>query len=82
MIKCDETKVIKDVKLNKETIVNFDLRAVELTDIDDNKWRGHFIIKNKKYYLLPFNDFFTTYVFSLSSIKSIKHLTNNVIIKR
>ena len=74
--------ILKDIKLNRETIVNFDLKPVEVTDIHGEKWRGHFVIRGKKYYVLPFNDFFTTYVFHLSHIKAIKHLTNNVVIKR
>ena len=74
--------VLKDVKLNRETVVNFDLKPVEVTDTNGAKWKGHFVIRGKKYYVLPFNDFFTTYVFNLSGIKSIKHLTNGVIIKR
>lgn len=77
-----EETVIKDIKLNKETVHNFDLSAVELTDDDNEKWRGHFIIKGNKYYLLPFDNYFKIYQFTLSRIKSIKHLTNNVVIKR
>ena len=86
MINFNETKVIKDIKLNKETIRNFDLSAVELIDINNVRYQGHFIIKNErtrcKYLLLPFNNYFTSYAFSLSHIKSIKHLTNNVAIER
>ena len=82
----NEPKVIKDIKLNKETIRNFDLRAVELIDINNVHYQGYFIVKNEravcKYLLLPFNNYFTSYAFSLGHIKSIKHLTNGVELKK
>ena len=67
---------LKYVKINKKTISNFNLSAVEITDMDDQKYQGYFVIQDKQYYLLPFSNYFVKYKFHLGNIKTIKHLTN------
>ena len=59
-----------------------DLQPVDLADIECRVYRGYFVVKDNRYYLLPLTVEFKHYVFKFSQIKSIKYLSNGVIFKK
>lgn len=68
--------------LTKETINYFNECAVELTDCNNQVYKGWFVKVGKYYKLFPFSTIWGTYSFTLGTIKAIKHLTNNVQISK
>ena len=57
---------------------------VELTDFENEKYVGWLIpspYNNKEYMIMPIKDLLYTVSFKASMIKSIKHLSNGVILK-
>ncbi len=70
------------MKLNKETIKNFIECPVEIIDCNNKVNKGWLIQKDDIYKLLPFDTIWNVYVYKISHIKSIKHLTNNFQLRR
>lgn len=69
--------------MNKEKVELALYSVVELTDVEDRKCTGWLVPSEnrKEYYILPLNDICSILVFKKSHIKSIKYLSNGVIIK-
>lgn len=69
------------MRITKEILKNFDQSAVEVVDCNYSTHRGWFIKINNEYKLFPFDTIWSVYVYKVSHIKSIKHLTNNFEVK-
>ena len=69
------------MKITNEILKNFNQCPVEVVDIWNKINRGWLIKIGNEYKLFPFNDIWVVYVYKVSHIKSIKHLTNNFEIK-
>lgn len=69
-------------RLTKETINYFNECAVEIVDCNNKVYKGWFVKVGNDYKLFPFDTIWCKYQFSLCTIKSIKHLTNNVQISK
>ena len=65
------------MRITNEILKNFNQSAVEVVDCNGFAHRGWFIKINNEYKLFPFDDIWSVYVYKVSHIKSIKHLTNN-----
>lgn len=57
---------------------------VELTDFENEKYVGWLIpspYNKREYMIMPIQDMYYTTTFTASAIKSIKHLSNGVVLK-
>lgn len=62
--------------MTKEEIKNFNECAVEIKDSDGHINKGWFVIIDGKYKLFPLNSIWDIHTYTLTSIVSIRHLTN------
>ena len=69
------------MRITSTTIKNYNEHAVEIIDWNNTIRKGWFIKIDNQYKLFPFDDIWNVYVYKPSQIKSIKHLTNGVVLK-
>lgn len=70
------------MRITNEVLKNFDQSPVEVVDCNGFAHRGWFIKIDNQYKLFPYDTIWNVYVYKVSHIKSIKHLTNNFEVKR
>lgn len=70
------------MRITNEILKNFDQCPVEVVDCNGIAHRGWFIKIDGIYKLFPYDSIWCTYVYRVSHIKSIKHLTNDFEVKR